>query len=242
MKRFGYRQSNSNHTVFFKKKRELTTCLIIYVDDMIITGDDKEEIGLLKEKLFREFEMKDLGSLKYFLGIEVLRSNKGIFISQRKPDLAYASVVSRFMHKPQKQHLEAVYRILSRKSTSGYFTLVGGNLVSWKSKRQKVVAMSSAEAKFRGIAKITEVLWLRKLLSELGYKPKKSCKLYCDNMAAIRIPIRISENPVQHDRTKHVEIDRYFMKDHLKAKVISLPFVRSEDQLADIQGCYITSV
>ena len=51
---------------------------------MIITEDDREEIVNLKEKLFQEFEMKDLGRLKYFLGIEVLRSNKGIFISQRK--------------------------------------------------------------------------------------------------------------------------------------------------------------
>uniref|UniRef100_A0A803NBZ0 Uncharacterized protein n=1 Tax=Chenopodium quinoa TaxID=63459 RepID=A0A803NBZ0_CHEQI len=103
----------------------------------------------------------------------------------------------------------------SRKSTSGYFTLVGGNLVSWKSKRQKKVSMSSAEAEFRGIAKrITEVLWHRKLFSELGMSPKKSCKLYCDNKAAIRI----SENPVQHDRTKHVEIDIHFIKDHLEAK------------------------
>ena len=91
--------------------------------------------------------------------------------------------------------------------------------------------MSSAEAEFRGIAKgITEVLWLRKLLKELGYTPKKSCELYCDNMAAIRI----SENPVQHDRTKHVEIDRHFIKDHLDEKIITLSFVRTEDQLADI--------
>ena len=51
---------------------------------MIITGDDKEEIEQLKGKLFREFEIKDVGRLKYFLGIEVLRSQKGIYISQRK--------------------------------------------------------------------------------------------------------------------------------------------------------------
>jgi len=54
------------------------------VDDMIITGSDVEEIAHLRNNLFREFEMKDLGGLKYLLGIEVLRSNKGIFISQRK--------------------------------------------------------------------------------------------------------------------------------------------------------------
>jgi len=84
MKRYGYKQSNSYHTLFLKRKGDLITCLIIYVDDMIITGSDIEEITQLKNNLFREFEMKDLGGLKYFLGIEVLCSNKGIFISQRK--------------------------------------------------------------------------------------------------------------------------------------------------------------
>ena len=81
---YGYKQSNSDHTLFLKKKGDKITCLIIYVDDMIITGDDLEEIESLKRNLFREFEMKDLGDLKYFLGIEVLRSQKGIFLRQRK--------------------------------------------------------------------------------------------------------------------------------------------------------------
>ena len=62
----------------------MITCLIIYVDDMIITGDDTKEMSRLRLNLFDEFEMKDLGGLKYFLGIEVLRSAKGIFISQKK--------------------------------------------------------------------------------------------------------------------------------------------------------------
>jgi hypothetical protein len=60
------------------------TGLIVYVDDMIITGDDIEEISRLQEKLSTEFEMKNLGGLKYFLGIEVGRSRQGIFLSQRK--------------------------------------------------------------------------------------------------------------------------------------------------------------
>ena len=84
MKKYGYKQSISDHTLFLKKKDGNITCLIIYVDDMIITGDDTDEIAELKKNLFQEFEMKDLGLLKYFLGIEVLRSKKGIFINQRK--------------------------------------------------------------------------------------------------------------------------------------------------------------
>jgi hypothetical protein len=62
--------------------------------------------------------------------------------------------------------------ISDRKSTSGYFTFIGGNLVTWRSKKQKVVALSSAEAEFRGMAKgLCELLWLRRLLSEIGFGP-----------------------------------------------------------------------
>lgn len=84
MKRFGYHQSNSDHTLFLKVRSGLIAYLIIYVDDIIITGDSLEEMGELKRKLFKKFEMKDLKNLKYFLGIEVLRSKHEIFISQRK--------------------------------------------------------------------------------------------------------------------------------------------------------------
>nr|GFC00291.1 putative reverse transcriptase, RNA-dependent DNA polymerase [Tanacetum cinerariifolium] len=84
MKMYGFKQSNSDHTLFLKNRKNYVTCLIIYADDMVITENDEEEIKRLKEGLFIEFEMKDLGNLKYFLGIEVLRSPKGIFICQKK--------------------------------------------------------------------------------------------------------------------------------------------------------------
>ena len=321
MRKYGFQQSNSDHTLFLKHHLGKVTALIVYVDDMIITGDDSEEIARLQEQLATEFEMKNLGGLKYFLGIEVARSKHGIFLSQRKyildllsevglldckpadtpiiqnhrlgeypdqvptdkgryqrivgkliylshtrPDIAYAvSVVSQFMHCPSEDHMNAVIRILrylkfspgkglmftrnnhlrvegytdadwagnisNRKSTSGYFTLVGGNLVTWRSKKQKVVALSSAEAEFCGMAKgLCELLWLRRLLTEIGLTPKGEMNLFCDNKAAIDI----SHNPVQHDRTKHVEVDRHFIKQNLEAKIIRFPFVKSEDQLADI--------
>lgn len=118
-----------------------------------------------------------------------------------------------------------------RRSTSGYFTFVGGNLVTWRSKKQNVVARSSAEAEFRGMALgLCEALWLKLLLSDLGYPPKLPILLYCDNKAACDI----AHNPVQHDRTKHVEVDRFFIKEKLDEKILELPMIRSEDQLADI--------
>ncbi|RVW21039.1 Retrovirus-related Pol polyprotein from transposon RE1 [Vitis vinifera] len=74
MRAFGYRQSNSDHTLFLKKQHGKITALIVYVDDMVVTRSDPEERKALQNYLFREFEMKDLGPLKYFLGIEVSRS------------------------------------------------------------------------------------------------------------------------------------------------------------------------
>ncbi|KAJ4737614.1 Transposon Ty1-H Gag-Pol polyprotein [Rhynchospora pubera] len=297
----GYRQINADHTVFIRHHKGHCTMLAVYVDDIIITGDDEKEIAQLKVQLGKVFEVKDLGLLRYFLGIEVARGAEGIVLSQRKyvldllketgmlgckpavtpidsklklsaeegesvdreryqrlvgrliylnhtrPDISFAvSVVSRYMHDPRKGHMDAVYRILrylksapgkglifrkndhlniegycdsdwascvdDRRSTSGYCVFVGGNLVSWRSKKQSVVARSTAEAEYRAMASgVAELLWLRGLLRELKMGQGDQMKLWCDNKSAISI----ANNPVQHDRTKHIEIDRFFIKEKL---------------------------
>ena len=103
-------------------------------------------------------------------------------------------------------------------------------MVTWKSKKQNVVARSSAEAEYRGMARGVCELWLRNLLRNLGFKRKKAMPLYCDNKAAVEI----AHNPVEHNRTKHVEVDSHFIKEKLDRQIILFPFVPSEDQLADI--------
>ena len=118
-----------------------------------------------------------------------------------------------------------------RRSTSGYCTFVGGNLVTWRSKKQAVVSRSSAEAEFRAMSQgICELLWIKILLRDLRLEPTDSMRLYCDNKAAISI----AHNPVQHDRTKHVEIDRHFIKEKLNSGTICIPFVKTSEQLADV--------
>uniref|UniRef100_A0A2N9I5Z3 Reverse transcriptase Ty1/copia-type domain-containing protein n=1 Tax=Fagus sylvatica TaxID=28930 RepID=A0A2N9I5Z3_FAGSY len=78
-------KNQSDHTLFLKDSNEgKITALIVYVDDIVVTGNDTVEIGKLKTYLAKEFEIKDLGTLRYFLGIEVARSKEGIFVSQRK--------------------------------------------------------------------------------------------------------------------------------------------------------------
>ncbi|GFY98949.1 hypothetical protein Acr_13g0003500 [Actinidia rufa] len=81
---FEYKQSHADHTMFIKKGAGKIVILIVYVDDMIVPMDDVDEILNLKFRLAQEFEIKDLESLRFFLGMEMARSNKGIFISQRK--------------------------------------------------------------------------------------------------------------------------------------------------------------
>ena len=68
------------------------------------------------------------------------------------------------------------------------------------------------------------------MLTEVGFPPRSVMNLFCDNKAAIDI----SHNPIQHDCTKHVEVDRHFIKQNLEEKIIQFPFVKSEDQLVDI--------
>ena len=125
-----------------------------------------------------------------------------------------------------------------RRSTSGYFTFVGGNLITWRSKKLNVVARSSVEAEFRGMALgICKALWLRLLLMDLGYLPRQSIRFYCDNEAACDI----AHNPIQHHRTKHGEVDRFFIKEKLDEKIVELPKIRSEDQLVDILTKVVSS-
>jgi hypothetical protein len=94
---------------------------------------------------------------------------------------------------------------------------MGGNLVTWSSEKQKVVAQLSVEVKFKGMVKgFCELLWLRKLLMKIGYGPNIKMNLFCENKAAIDI----SQNSIQHDRTKHVEINKHFIKQNLEEKII----------------------
>ena len=85
VKSHGYTQSQEDHTMFFKHSNEgKIVVLIVYMDNIIVTGDDHLEIKRLKMLLARDLEIKDLGALKYFLGMEFARSRKGMFVSQRK--------------------------------------------------------------------------------------------------------------------------------------------------------------
>ena len=108
------------------------------------------------------------------------------------------------------------------RSTLGYYSLTWGNLVTWRSKKQIMVARSSTKVELRAIAHaICKILWLKMILKELKVMVKESMEVYCDNKATINI----SHSPVHHDRTQHVEVDRRLFKEKIDKGVVCITYI-----------------
>ncbi|XP_020523175.1 uncharacterized protein LOC110007311 [Amborella trichopoda] len=119
----------------------------------------------------------------------------------------------------------------TRRSTTGWCIFLGDSLISWKCKKQQTAFKSSTETKYRGISSAcSEITWLRGFLQDLNILHRTPTPLYVDNMSVIRI----ASNPVFHDHTKHIEVDCHFICDKFLAGEVTLPYVTSQQQLADI--------
>jgi hypothetical protein len=134
------------------------------------------------------------------------------------------------LRKPKAPNTDYAGCKFDRKITSGTCQFLGSSLVSWISKKQTFLALSTTEADYVAAGQCcAQLLWMRKTLREFGYNLSK-VPLLCDNESAIRLV----ENPIKHSRTKHIDIRHHFLRDHQQWGDIDVCHISTKNQLADI--------
>ncbi|CAL1357232.1 unnamed protein product [Linum trigynum] len=119
----------------------------------------------------------------------------------------------------------------TRRSTSEWCVRLGHSFISWRCKKQDRVSKSSTEAEYRSMSEVaSEIVWLKRLLAELGVVVRPPIRLHVDNTSAIRI----ATNPVLHDRTKHIEVHVHYIRQLVAEGEVELAYITSEDQTADL--------
>jgi hypothetical protein len=119
---------------------------------------------------------------------------------------------------------------MTKKSISGGSFFLGNNLVSWFSKKQNFVSLSTAEAEYIAVgSSCSQLVRMKQMLEEYDVQ-QSVLTLYCDNLSAINI----SKNSIQHSRTKHIDIRHHFIRDLVEDKVVILEHVTTKEQLANI--------
>jgi len=118
----------------------------------------------------------------------------------------------------------------TRRSTTGYIFYLSGGAISWSSKRQATVALSSTEAEYMALTQATkEAIWLRGLLAELNYTQERATTLFEDNQSAIAL----AKNPVHHARSKHIDIQHHFIREKIESNEIEISYKSTDDMIAD---------
>ncbi|GJW81309.1 uncharacterized mitochondrial protein-like protein [Tanacetum coccineum] len=238
--------SHHDSALFVKRSSVGRILLSLYVDDMIITGDDCDGIELLKAELSHRFAMKDLGLLRYFLGIEVASSPKGYLLSQSK------YIADLFDHARMTNNKIADIPIDAKANDtptdsdllpdpSLYRTIVGSlvyliTLLFPSTSSLNLRAYCDADWAGDTVTRKSIIgfcVFLGESLiswKNLGVHITCPAPLYCDNHSAIQIAF----NTVFYEQTKHIKIDCHFTRHHLWVGTISLPFVPSSLLITDI--------
>ncbi|XP_070667876.1 secreted RxLR effector protein 161-like [Malus domestica] len=118
-----------------------------------------------------------------------------------------------------------------RKSTSGYVFIISLGAVSWSSKKQPIVTLSTTEAEFiAATSSACQVVWLKRILKNLNQEQYAPTLVYCDNVSTIKLP----RNPVMHGRSKHIDVRFHFLRDLVKDGVLELVQGSTQEQIANI--------
>ncbi|KAK8943260.1 hypothetical protein KSP39_PZI009121 [Platanthera zijinensis] len=191
----GFQSSASDSSLFICRGSNSLLVVLVYVDDLVITGSHTELVSALIDSICTKFASRDLGPIGFFL------------------DADWAGDPT------------------TRRSISGTCVLFGGNIVSWSAKKQPTVARSSAESEYRSLANATaDMSWFCSLLRELGMVIPSPPLILCDNQSAIQM----SRNTTSTSRSRHIDIDYHFIRDLVARGALSVTYVPSSDQLADV--------
>ncbi|GJZ74386.1 uncharacterized mitochondrial protein-like protein [Tanacetum coccineum] len=241
----GFKQSHADHSLFIFKEKDAFVAALIYVDDVVLVGNDPHKIQATKGFLDKRFSIKDLGPLKYFLGIEVAKTKEGMVLSQRKYTLDILEDVGMTGCRPstfpmeQNLKLDKCDKAACVDGTPGQGILIprdgGTNLLAYCDSDWLGCPMTRRSRTgylllLGGAPVSCEILWMRWLLGELDMAPVGPTALFCDNQAARHI----ANNPVFHERTKHVEMDCYFVRERVDSMEICPMPIATKDQIADV--------
>lgn len=319
--KIGFIRSKADNCLYIKQIDQNFVYILIYVDDILICSKYEDEISNIYKELNDYFEIKDLGLVSSYLGIQIERNSKGDFLLHQedkikrliveaeledakpsyipmdpefvkitheenllpnnikfrsvmgillhisittRPDIAVAvSILCRRVDNPRKCDLEAAKKVIrylkttinsklilrrnsdlsircftdanwagegDRKSTSGYLFLLGCNSISWSSKKQSTIALSSTEAEFIAASYAgQELLWLLQLMSDMNICVTKPIPMYEDNQSCIKI-INSSKFSA---RTKHIDVKFHHIKNLQNDGIIDLKYCPSKQQFAD---------
>ncbi|RVW47997.1 Retrovirus-related Pol polyprotein from transposon RE1 [Vitis vinifera] len=235
-----FEKCDYEHTLFIKTNKEGKVLIVsLYVDDLIFIGNDELMFAEFKYSMKHEFDMTDLGKMRYFLGLEVLQKSDGIFISKKKYAL---EVLNRFgMDKSNSvfnpivpgcklvkdeggvKAAKRVLRYLRGTIDFRIFYRKGGD--------DELVAYTDSDyAGDLEDRRAPQAVWLKRVLGKLDQNQSRSCVIQCDSSSAIKL----SKNPVMHGRSKHIDVHFHFLRDLTKDGSVELVYCDTQEQLADI--------
>jgi len=260
----GYARGAVDKTLFIRKHDNDVILVQVYVDDIIFGSNNNTLCEEFVAAMQGEFEMSMMGELAYFLGLQVKQLKHGTFLNQSKycfdllkkfkmedckevvtpiatnclmdadevgqlvDSTKYRGLIGSLLYLTANSDYAGCK--LDRKSTSGTCHLLGSSLISWNSKKQACVALSTAEAEYIAAGHgCAQIIWLKHQILDYGVRLSK-VPLYCDNTSAINL----TKNPIQHSKTKHIEIRHHFIRDHVQKGDCEIKFVKTENQLADL--------
>ncbi|CAI5960232.1 unnamed protein product [Closterium sp. NIES-65] len=247
----GFKKSECDHSLFLLQEKEQFLMLLVYVDDILLFSESSAMIERVEEMLEMQFKCSKMGDVKYYVGMHVERDlDKGLEAAKRLVRYVSATASMGLKYSAVRQRLQrgaadlgkgemlltcytdASFNSVKADGTSigGYVRLFGGGAVSWRSKKQNKVGQSSCETEYMALHHgAKEVVWLRRLLEEIGVCQRELTVIFCDNESAVKL----AKNVCLHGLTKHIRPKWHWVR-RLLDKEVRLEIVKTHQQAADI--------